>query len=402
MSVCVLEAIRVPRGKGRESGALHSVKPVDLLKTLFDEMQTRTAIDTKVVDEVVLGCVTQVGDQGANIAQAASLYAGWEPKGSGTTVSSYCTSGITACAIAAAKITAGQGDVFAVGGVESMSRVPMMSDKGALFVDPAVSGKLPFIPNGIVADFVASREGFTREQLDQYAADSHNKAAFATEQGYFSRSLVPVKDAEGNVLLAQDESIRGNSSIETMAGLNPMFAGMGAKGGFDELLCREYPQVKEIIHDHHAGNSPGMVDGASLALLASSESAEKLGLPVRAKLIAFSSKRGPVIEGLTGGLYAAQDVLERAGMNAADIDLWEFNEGFAGIAMNFQRQLNIPNDRFNVNGSGIAMGHAMGATGVNILGMMTDELERRDLRTGLIAISGAAGIGGAMIVQRGS
>lgn len=399
MSVCVLEAIRTPRGKGRESGALHSVKPVDLLKLLFDEMQTRTAINTTEVDEVILGCVTQVNDQGANIAQAASLYAGWEPRGSATTVSSYCTSGITACATAAAKIQAGQGGVFAVGGVESMSRVPMMSDKGALFCDPDVSRKLPFIPNGVVADFVASREGFTREQLDEYASGSHNKAALATERGYFNASLVPVKDSNGQVLLDRDESIRANSSIETMAGLTPSFEALGAKG-YDALLCREYPQVQEIKHYHHPGNSPGMVDGASLALLASSESARKLGLPVRAKLIAFSSKRGPVIEGLTGGLYAAQDVLERAGMSASDIDLWEFNEGFAGIAMHFSRQLNVPADRFNVNGSGIAMGHAMGATGVNILGMMIDELERRSLRTALIAISGAAGIGGAMIVQR--
>ena len=399
MSVCILEAIRTPRGKGRESGALHNVKPVDLLKTLFDEMQSRTAIDTTDVDEVILGCVTQFGDQGANIAQAASLYAGWEPRGSATTVTSYCTSGITACAIAAAKIEAGQGDVFAVGGVESMSRVPMMSDKGALFFDPAVSHTLPFIPNGVVADFVASREGFSREQLDAYASESHNKAAFATDNGYFKRSLVPVVDADGNVLLDRDEGIRGNSSVESMAGLTPSFEGLGAKG-FDAMLLSEYPEVKEMQHFHHPGNSPGMVDGASLALLASRESAAKLGLPVRARLIAFSSKRGPVMEGLTGGLYAAQDVLVRAGLNAADIDLWEFNEGFAGIAMNFQRQLNIPSDRFNVNGSGIAMGHAMGATGVNILGMMTDELERRNLRTGLSAVSGSAGIGGAMIVQR--
>ena len=399
MSVCVVEAIRTPRGKGRDSGALHSVKPVDLLKTLFDEMQMRTSLDTQNVDEVILGCVTQVGDQGANIAQAASLYAGWEPRGSATTVSSFCTSGITACATASAKILAGQGSLFAVGGVECMSRVPMMSDKGAMFLDPDVSKKLPFIPNGVVADFVASREGFTREQLDAYASDSHNKAAFATEQGYFSRSLVPVKDGDDQLLLDQDESIRGNSSVETMSGLNPLFGELGGKG-YDAMLRGEYPEVKAIQHYHHAGNSPAMVDGASLALLASSESAEKLGLPVRAKLIAFSSKRGPVIEGLTGGLYAAKDVLQRAGMSVSDIDLWEFNEGFAGIAMNFSRQLNIPADRFNVNGSGIAMGHAMGATGVNILGMIVDELERRELRTGLITISGAAGIGGAMIVQR--
>lgn len=399
MSVCVVEAIRTPRGKGRESGALHSVKPVDLLKTLFDEMQKRTAIDTAEVDEVILGCVTQTNDQGANIAQAASLYAGWKPRGSATTVTSYCTSGITACAIAAAKIQAGQGQVFAVGGVESMSRVPMMSDKGALFCDPAVSDSLPFIPNGVVADFVASREGFTREELDEYASGSHNKAALATERGYFDRSLVPVTDGHGNVLLAKDEPIRGNSSVETMAALKPSFGPLGEKG-YDALLRKEYPQVKTINHYHHPGNSPGMVDGASLALLASSDAARDLGLSVRSRLIAFSSKRGPVMEGLTGGLYAAQDVLHRAGLSAADVDLWEFNEGFAGIAMNFARQLDVPADRFNVNGSGIAMGHAMGATGVNILGIMTDELERRDLRTGLIAISGAAGIGAAMIVQR--
>lgn len=398
MSVFVLEAIRVPRGKGRDTGALHSVKPVDLLKHLFDEMQQRTTIEPGKIDEVILGCVGQLNDQGGNIAHTAALYSGWETQGSGTTLSSYCTSGITACSMAAAKLISGQGNLYAIGGVESMSRVPILSDKGPLFTDPDVSSKVPFVPNGVVADFIAARQGYSREDLDEYAAASHNKAALATEKGYFKRSLVPVKNAQGKILLSNDELIRAGSSVETMAKLSPSFEGIGAKG-FDAMLCKKFPEVSHIPHHHHPGNSPGMVDGASLALLSTREMADSLGIPVRAEIIGFSTKRAPAIEGLTGGYAAAEDVLERTGLTRDDIDLWEFNEGFAATAMNFARQLRVPLDRYNVNGSGIAMGHAMGATGVNILGMMIDELERRQKSIGLIAISGAAGAGAAMIVK---
>ena len=398
MGVFVLEAIRIPRGKGSPKGALHQVKPVDLLKTLFDEMRNRTAIDPSKVDEVILGCVGQLNDQGGNIAHTAALYAGWETRGSGTTVNSFCTSSVTACSMAAAKLLSGQGELYVVGGVESMSRVPILSDRGPLFTDPDVSSKVPFIPNGVTADFIAGQQGYSREELDAYAAASHDKAALATEKGYFKRSLVPVKNELGEVLLSDDELIRPGSSIESMARLNPSFEALGAQGS-DELLCKSFPEVDHIPHHHHPGNSPGMVDGASLALLATGGMAASLGLPVRAEIIGFSSKSAAAIEGLTGGYAAAKDVLERTGIAGEDIDLWEFNEGFAATAMNFAKQLDVPLDRYNVNGGGIAMGHAMGATGVNILGMMIDELERRKKHTGLIAISGAAGAGAARVVR---
>jgi acetyl-CoA C-acetyltransferase len=398
MSIFVLEAIRIPRGKGNAKGALHHVKPVDLLKNLFDEMRNRTAIDPSRVDEVILGCVGQLNDQGGNIAHTAALYSDWQTRGSGTTLTSYCTSGITACSMAAAKLLSGQGELYVVGGVESMSRVPILSDNGPLFTDPDVSSKVPFVPNGVIADFIAARQGYSREDLDAYASASHNKAALATENGYFKRSLVPVRDARGEILLSDDELIRPGSSIQSMAKLSPSFENIGAEG-FDDMLCKQFPEVSHIPHHHHAGNSPGMVDGASLALLATREMASNLGIPARAEIIGFSTKRAAAIEGLTGGYAAAEDVLKRTGLNGTDIDLWEFNEGFAATAMNFAQQLHVPPDRYNVNGSGIAMGHAMGATGVNILSMMIDELERRKMRTGLIAISGAAGAGAAMIVR---
>ncbi len=399
MQPYLIEAIRTPRGKGNAKGRLNAVKPVNLLRCLFDEMKVRAPHATVNTDEVILGCVSQLGDQGGNIAQTACLYADWQPRGSGTTVNSFCTSALTALGLASAKISAQMGDLFAVGGVESMSRVPLMSDKGALFEDPEVSGKVPYVPNGVVADFFATKNGLSRNDLDEYAVRSHQRAASATDQGFFQRSLVPIADTQGHLLIDRDELIRPGSSPESLKKLPPLFAELGSKGP-NERLLQHCPEVLAIEHMHHAGCAPGIVDGASLALVGSANAAKRLNLPLRARIRAQSFKRGPAIEALTGGLIAAEDALKQCGLTPNDIDLWEFNEGFAGIVMHCAGQLGIDHDRLNVNGGGIAMGHAMGATGINLLSTLVDELERRNLNTGVVAISGAAGIGAAIVVDR--
>ena len=395
----VFDAIRVPRGKGRDTGALHGVTPVALLSGLFCEMAKRHPEAPAAADEAVIGCVTQTGDQGGNVGQAAMLSAGWTDSGTATMVNSFCTSGLTATALGAARIRLGDAGLVAVGGVESMSRVPMMSDKGPLTGDPKVARGIPFIPNPIIADYVASVEGFSRGDISEYAARSHQKAAAATQGGRFAKSVVPVTDGDGALLLDRDEAVRADSTAEGMARLDPLFDDARAAWGDGELI-RRFGGVETVTHIHHAASAPAMVDGAALALIGSREGGARAGLTPRARIRAYSNANSPAAMGLGGGTAAAKDALARAGMTAGDIDLWEFNEGFAAIAMAFARALDVPPDRLNVNGGGIAMGHAMGATGVNLIGTLLDELERRDLQTGLIAISGATGIGGALILER--
>lgn len=395
----VFDAIRVPRGKGRDTGALHGVAPVHLLGGLFREMAARHPGAPEAVDEAVIGCVTQTGDQGGNVGQAAMLSAGWDRSGSATMVNSFCTSGLTATAMGAARVRLGDAGLVAVGGVESMSRVPMMSDKGPLAGDREVARAIPFIPNPIIADYVASVEGFSRDDISAYAARSHQKADAATRGGHFAKSLIPVVDAGGTLLLDRDEAVRGDSSPDGMARLDPLVDAERAAWGVGELI-RRFGGTDAVAHIHHAAAAPAMVDGASLALIGSREGGARAGLAPRARIRAYSNANSAAAMGLGGGTAAAEEALARAGMAAGDIDLWEFNEGFAAIAMAFARRLNAPEDRMNVNGGGIAMGHAMGATGVNLIGILLDELERRDLATGLIAVSGATGIGGALIVER--
>lgn len=399
MNAYLIDAVRAPRGKGREGGGLNPLRPVDILKQLFDALTARTGLSPAVVQEIILGCVTQTGDQGGNIAQTAALYAGWELAGSATTINSLCSSGLTACGIIAAKIQAGLGDTYVAGGVECMSRVPMASDNGPLTADREVSVRIPFIPNPIIADVIAALEGFSREDIDAYAIASHHKAAAATREGRFARSLIPILNADGAVALAADECIRPGASAEGMARLPPL-NDPERSGRFIERMRLDAPGIGPVPPMHTAGAAPAMVDGASLAILASEDGARRLGRGVRARIISHGADRGPAVMGLTGGITAAKTALERAGMTSADIDLWEINEGFAATVMKFARDLSIPADRMNVNGGGIAMGHAMGATGVNLLSALVDELERRDLNTGLIAISGAVGVGGALIVER--
>jgi len=395
----LIDAVRAPRGKGREGGGLNALRPVDILKQLFDALIARTGLSPDAVHEIILGCVTQTGDQGGNIAQTAALYAGWEQAGSATTINSLCSSGLTACGLITAKIQAGFGDTYVAGGVECMSRVPIASDNGPLTADREVSARIPFIPNPIIADVIAALEGFSREEIEAYAIASHHKAAAATREGRFARSLIPIVGVDGAVALSADECVRPGASTEGMARLPPL-NDPERSGRFIERMRQDVPGIGSVTPVHSAGAAPAMVDGASLAVLASEDGARRLGRGVRARILSHGADRGPAVMGLTGGIAAAKTALARAGMTSADIDLWEINEGFAATVMKFARDLSIPADRMNVNGGGIAMGHAMGATGVNLLSTIVDELERRDLNTGLIAISGAVGIGGALIVER--
>lgn len=398
-AVYVIDALRAPRGKGREGGGLNSLRPLDVLAQLYGALGERTGVAPADVEEVVLGCVTQTGEQGGNIAQTSALHAGWGVRGSAFTVNSFCASGLTACADASAKILAGVGDLYVAGGVEFMSRVPMASDNGPLTTDREVMHTAPFIPNPIIADAIAAMEGFTRQDIDAYAAASHRKAAAATAEGRFARSIIPIRDADGAVLLDHDEAIRPDASAGAMAGLKPLNAPDRAERFLDRMR-QDVADLGPVDFIHHAGAAPAIVDGAALALLAGEEGARLLGRTPRARIRSWASTRGPAVMGLTGAVEAARTVLRRAGLTSGDIDLWEINEGFAAVMLKVQRDLDVPADRMNVNGGGIAMGHAMGATGVNLLGTLVDELERRDLTLGLIAISGAAGAGGALIVER--
>lgn len=398
-STYLVEAVRTPRGKGRESGALHGLRPVDLLSQLFTVLQQRSGVAPEEVASVILGCVSQVDDQGGNIAQVAALYSGWNTRGAGLTVNSFCTSSLSACGLADASIRADPEAMHVVGGVECMSRVPLGADRGPVLADREIAAALPFIPNPVIADFIAAAEGFSRSDLDAFAVASHRKAALASEAGWFTRSQVPVVDAGGNTILDKDEAIRPEASAAAMAGLKPLVDLHRARPLL-ERLREQMPGVGDVEPVHHAGTAPAVVDGASLALLAGPRAVRRMTLPVRARIRACSTARGPAALGLTGGLEAARQALALAGMHAGDIDLWEINEGFAAVVMKMARDLEVPAERLNVNGGGIAMGHAMGATGTNLLGSLVDELERRGLATGLIAISGAIGIGAAVIVER--
>ncbi len=393
------DAIRTPRGKGKKDGSLHEVRPIDLLVTLFKSLQTRHQLQTELVDDVVLGCVTPVGEQGANIARTAVLYSGWHERTPGVTLNRFCASGLEAVNLAAAKVASGFEDLVVAGGVESMSRWPMGSDGGAIFMDPLVNDSQRFVPQGISADLIATLEGFQRQELDEYALMSHRRAAHARQAGYFSGSLETVRDINGLVVLDHDETIRENASMEAMTKLDPSFAAMGEMG-FDATARAKYPQVERISHVHHAGNSSGIVDGASLVLIGSQAAGEKMQVKPRARIRACAAVGTEPTIMLTGPAPAAHKALAKAGMKASDIDLFEINEAFAAVVLKAVRELNIDLDRVNVNGGAIAMGHPLGATGAMILGILVDELERRDLTTGLATLCVGAGMGIATIIER--
>ncbi len=395
----IYDAVRTPRGKGKKDGSLYEVKPVSLLTGLLRELQARHGFDTAEVDDVVIGCVTPVGDQGACIAKTAALAAGWAWQAAGVQINRFCGSGLEALNLAAMKIRSGWEELVVAGGVESMSRVPIGSDGGAWALDPETSLATDFVPQGIGADLIATLDGLSREDVDAFAVGSQQKAAAARSAGFFARSLVPVRDANGLVILAEDEFIKPGSAVETLAKLRPSFEAMGAMG-FDSVALRRYPQVEKIRHVHHAGNSSGIVDGAALLLVGSAAKGKALGLQPRARVVAAAlSGADPTIM-LTGPMPATRKVLAKAGLTLADMDLFEVNEAFAAVPLRFLRELGVPSEKVNVNGGAIALGHPLGATGAMLLGTLLDELERRSLRYGLATACIGGGMGIATIIER--
>jgi acetyl-CoA C-acetyltransferase len=395
----IYEHLRTPRGKGKKDGSLHQATPVWLLRTLLRSMQQRLNLDTALVDDVVLGCVTPVGEQGADIARTAVLDAGWAESTAGVTLSRFCASGLEAVNLAAAKVMSGMEDFVVAGGVESMSRWPMGSDGGAMVMDPRVNAAMGFVPQGIGADLIATMEGWGRGDMDAFALRSHKLAAAARAEGRFARSIVPVTDIAGLPLLGADETIRADATLEAMAKLEPSFAMMGQMG-FDFTALRKYTTVEKIEHMHHAGNSSGIVDGAALMLIGSREAGERAGLKPRARIRSMAVIGSEPTIMLTGPAPACEKALRRAKMTARDIDLWEINEAFAVVPLKCARALDIDMDRINVNGGSIAMGHPLGATGCIILGTALDELERRGLATAGATLCVGGGMGIATIIER--
>lgn len=395
----IYDAVRTPRGKGKKDGALHSVKPVNLMAGLLRAVQRRNDLDTAQVDDIVLGCVTPVGDQGADIAKTAALVADWDEQVAGVQINRFCASGLEAVNLGAMKVRSGFEDLVLVGGVESMSRVPMGSDGGAWALDPETNLHASFVPQGIGADLIATLEGFSRADVDAFALRSQQKAAQARADGLFSKSLVPVSDQNGIVLLDHDEFIRADSTLEGLAALKPSFEIMGQMG-FDATALRKYSQVERIEHVHTPGNSSGIVDGASAMLIGSEAKGRELGLKARARIVATAvTSTDPTIM-LTGPAPATRKALAKAGLKVEDIDLFEVNEAFASVVMKFMKDMGVAESKVNVNGGAIAMGHPLGATGCIILGTLLDELERRNLRYGLATLCVGGGMGIATIIER--
>ncbi|MPS87365.1 MAG: acetyl-CoA C-acetyltransferase [Comamonas sp.] len=400
MEALIFDHVRTPRGKGKPDGALHEVTPVWLAAQPLQALRERNQLDTSAVDDVVMGCVVPVGEQGGNVGRMAVLQADYAQSVAGVQLNRYCGSGLEAVSFAAAKVMAGQADMTIGAGVEMMSRVPMGSDGGAWAQDPQLASKTYFVMQGISADLLASLRGHSRQDLDAYSAESHRRAAKAWAEGRFDRSVVPVKDFLGMTLLEKDETIRPETTVESLAALKPAFTEMGQKYGYDSVALQRYPQVEQIQHHHHAGNSSGIVDGAAAVLIGTAEAGARQGLKPRARIRAFASIGSEPTLMLDGPAHAARKALNRARMQASDIDLWELNEAFATVVLTMMEELDIPHERMNVNGGAIAMGHPLGATGAMILGTVLDELERTGKRTALISLCVAAGMGSAMIIER--
>ena len=397
----VFDAIRTPRGKGKINGSLYTTKPIDLVVGLMHEMLSRNPdFDPNRVDDVVLGCVSPIGDQGGDIAKAAAIKAGLPDTVSGVQLNRFCASGLEAVNIAAQKVASGWEDLVLAGGVESMSRVPMGSDGGAWAMDPETNYETSFIPQGVGADLIATIEEFGRDDVDAYAARSQERAATAQAEGRFSKSVIPVLDINDHVVLEQDEFIRPGTSVETLSKLKPSFAAIGEMGGFDAVALQKYHWVEKIDHVHTPGNSSGIVDGASLVAIGNEQTGAELGLRARAKILATAvSGADPTIM-LTGPAPASRKALAKAGLTVDDLDLVEINEAFAAVVLRFARDMGLDIDKVNVNGGAIAMGHPLGATGAMILGTLVDELERQDRRYGLATLCVGGGMGIATVVER--
>jgi len=397
----IYDAVRTPRGKGRKDGALHEATPVRLAATALAALRDRNNVDTSLIDDAVMGCVMPIGEQGANIARTAVVMAGYAETVAGVQVNRFCASGLEAVNMAAAQVMGGGSQAAIGGGVESMSRVPMGSDGGAWPVDPAVAIPMYFVPQGISADLVATKYGISRDDVDAYAVESQKRAKHAWDNGYFKKSIVPVKDQNGVTLLDNDEHMRPQTTMQTLAALEPAFKGQGEMmPGFDAVALQRYPEIERINHVHHAGNSSGIVDGAAGVLIGTRAFGRKMGLTPRAKIRAFASIGSDPTIMLTGPAPASEKALKRAKMSAADIDLYELNEAFASVVLRYMQVLGIAHDKINVNGGAIAMGHPLGATGAMILGTVLDELERRGLSTGLATLCIGAGMGTATIIER--
>ena len=394
----IIDAIRTPRGKGKKDGSLYEVKPISLLTTLLNELALRHHLDTSKVDDIVLGCVTPIGDQGSDIAKTAAIAAGWNDDVAGVQINRFCASGLEAVNLAAQKVRSGWEDVVVAGGVESMSRIPMGSDGGPWALDPETNLKSTFVPQGIGADLIATLDGYSRADVDAFAANSQQKAAVAQAAGYFDKSVVAVKDKAGVTILDKDEFIKPTTTAEGLAKLNPSFEIMGGMG-FDAVALQKYPEAQKINHVHHAGNSSGIVDGAAVVLIASEKAVKEQGLKPRAKVLSTALVGTDPTIMLTGPAPAARKALEKAGLTIDDIDLFEVNEAFAAVVMRFISELKVDPAKVNVNGGSIAMGHPLGATGAMILGILMDELERQGKKRGLATLCVGGGMGIATIIE---
>ena len=396
----IYDHVRSPRGRGKPNGSLHGITPVNLTTQVLASLRDRNELDTSILDDVILGCVTPIGEQGADIARTAVINADYAESVPGKQLNRFCASGLEAVNTAAAQIMSGQSDAAIGGGVESMSRVPMGSDGGAWATDPQVAYKTYFTPQGVSADLIATKYGISRRDLDTYAAESQKRAAQSWQKGWFNQSIVPIVDHIGRVVLDHDEHMRPEATAESLGALNPSFVTMGEQGGFNAVILQRYPDVEKVVHMHTPGNSSGIVDGAAAVLIGNTQAGRRMDLKPRARIHSFASIGSEPSIMLTGPAPATRKVLKRAGMSVSDIDLFELNEAFAAVVLHYMDQLSIPHDRINVNGGAIAMGHPLGATGAMILGTVLDELERRDLSTALITLCIGGGMGTATIIER--
>ncbi|MDF1599107.1 acetyl-CoA C-acetyltransferase [Mesorhizobium sp. YIM 152430] len=398
--VFVYDAVRTPRGRGKKDGSLHEVPAVRLGAKVLEAVRDRNGIDTGQVDDIVFGCVDPVGEAGSVIPRSSAFEARYDMKAPGIQLSRFCASGLDAINLGAAKIAGGSDELVIAGGVESMSRVGMGMSGGAWFMDPSVGLPGYFMPQGVSADLIATKYGFSRDDVDAYAVESQKRAANAWKNGYFKNSVVPVKDQNGLTILDHDEHMRPSTDMQSLASLNPSFVMPGEMGGFNAVAIQRHPEVETINHVHHAGNSSGIVDGAAAVLLGSKEGGAKLSSKPRARIKAFTNIGSEPALMLTGPVDVTEKLLERAGMELGDIDLFELNEAFASVVLRYMQAFDIPHDKINVNGGAIAMGHPLGATGAMIFGTVLDELERRDLNTALVTLCIGAGMGTATIIER--
>jgi acetyl-CoA C-acetyltransferase len=396
----IYDHVRTPRGKGRPDGKLHEITPIQLATQTLAALRDRNRLDTSLLDDAILGCVMPIGEQGCNIARVAALNADYAVTTPGQQLNRFCASGLDAVNLAAALVSSEQAQSVVAGGVESMSRVQIGSDGGACYTDPAVNWKTYYTPQGIGADLIATQDGYTREDVDAFAVESQRRAARAWDNGWFTKSIVPVRDVIDQVILDRDEHLRPGTTLQDLAKLKPAFADVGGKSGYDAVALYRYPQVESIRHVHTAGNASGIVDGAAAVLIGSESFGKSSGLEARARVRAFASIGSEPAIMLTGPMSCTEKLLQRARMSIRDIDLFEVNEAFASVVMRFMRHFDLDPARVNVNGGAIALGHPLGATGAMLVGIVLDELERRDLNTALITLCAAAGMATATIIER--